>query len=361
VVIRALGDDEVAAVLELNRTEVPRLGPLDAGLLGRLRGMPGLALVAVEDGRLAGFVIALEPGAEYPSPNYRFFTHRGGAFLYVDRIAVAPDARRRGVAGALYDRLEAHARAIGSVELTCEVNLRPPNPESLAFHLGRGFVEVGRQDTTGDVRVVLLAHRLDADEPVFDDPPATPTPLLEGWIGTAMASAIVDPTAMVVATADETGAPDARVVLLRGADDDGLRFFTNRRSPKGRQLAARPSAAAVLYWRELRRQIRIRGPVAALDDGASDAYFASRPRDAQLGAWASAQSEPLGDPDELRMRVGELDRRFAGRDVERPPHWGGYLLRPEVVEFWRMGDARLHERLRYVRDGERWRRERLQP
>jgi pyridoxamine 5'-phosphate oxidase len=362
VAIRALQDGDVGAVLELNRTEVPRVGPLDAELLARLRAMPGVALLAVDEGRPVGFAIALEPGADYASPNYRFFQRRGGTYLYVDRVVVSADARRRGVASALYDRLEAHARAIGGRELTCEVNVRPPNPESLAFHLAREFVEVGRHDIDGGrLRVVLLARRLDSDEPVFDDPPADPLPMLEGWIAAAASDAIVDPTAMVLATTDPNGAPDARVVLCRGVDEHGLRFFTNRHSPKARQLEASPSGAAVLYWRQLRRQVRVRGAVSQLDDAASDAYFASRPRDAQLGAWASAQSEPLDDHAVLQARIAELEARFDGREVTRPPHWGGYRLGIEVVEFWRMGDARLHERLRYVRKDDGWRRELLQP
>jgi pyridoxamine 5'-phosphate oxidase len=169
------------------------------------------------------------------------------------------------------------------------------------------------------------------------------------------------PDAMTLATVDASGAPDARMVLLKGFAADGFRFFTNRDSAKAAQLAASPRAALILYWRELDRQVRIRGAVEELGEGDSDAYFATRPRDSQLGAWASPQSRPLGDRAELDARLREVEERFGDGEVPRPPHWGGYLVRHEEVEFWQGQFGRLHDRFRYSRADEGWIIERLAP
>ena len=147
------------------------------------------------------------------------------------------------------------------------------------------------------------------------------------WYAAAELEAVL-PEAIALATIGEDGLPDARMVLLKGVDDRGFRFFTNRESVKGAQLEAAPGAALIAYWRELDRQVRARGPVERLSDAESDAYFASRPRESQLGAWASPQSTPLESRDELDRRLAEAEDRFDDGEVERPPHWGGYLLRP---------------------------------
>ena len=168
--------------------------------------------------------------------------------------------------------------------------------------------------------------------------------------------------AMTLATVDADGAPDARMVLLKGFGAEGFQFFTNLSSAKAKQLEATPRAALVLYWRELDRQVRVRGPVERLPAAASDEYFASRPREAQIGAWASPQSESLPNRAELDASVAEVRERFS--DVEmipRPPFWGGYALRPEEIEFWQGQAARLHDRFLYTREGEGWRLERLAP
>jgi pyridoxamine 5'-phosphate oxidase len=166
--------------------------------------------------------------------------------------------------------------------------------------------------------------------------------------------------AMTLASVDAGGRPDARMVLLKGFGPDGFRFFTNYRSAKARQLEATGWAALVLYWRELDRQVRVRGPVERLDPAASDEYFASRPREAQVGAWASPQSETLPDRDALEAGVAEVTERF-GPQLPRPDFWGGYLLRHEEVEFWQGQVARLHDRFRYTRSGAAWALDRLAP
>jgi len=189
-----------------------------------------------------------------------------------------------------------------------------------------------------------------------------PIAQFSAWFETAAAEAPLA-EAMTLATVDADGAPDARMVLLKGWDERGFRFFSNRESSKGAQLAAAPRAALILYWRELDRQVRIRGPVEQLGEAESDEYFASRPRESQLGAWASPQSRPLGDREELDARLNEIEDRFAdGAEVQRPPHWGGYLVRPELIEFWQGQVGRLHDRFVYRRAGEGgWSIERLAP
>jgi pyridoxamine 5'-phosphate oxidase len=167
--------------------------------------------------------------------------------------------------------------------------------------------------------------------------------------------------AMTLATVDAHGAPDARMVLLKGFGSEAFRFFTNLTSAKARQLEVTPWGALVLYWRELDRQVRIRGPVEPLSEAASDDYFATRPRDAQIGAWASPQSEPVPDRAALDSRVEEVEERFAGGSVSRPPFWAGYALQPEQIEFWQGQAARLHDRFLYTRETDGWRLERLAP
>ncbi len=167
--------------------------------------------------------------------------------------------------------------------------------------------------------------------------------------------------AMTLATVDEEGRADARMVLLKGFGAVGLRFFTNYESAKAAQLDAAGHAALVIYWRELDRQVRVRGPIQRLGAGASDEYFASRPRDSQLGAWASAQSRPLADRDELDRRFADVTERFGGLTVPRPEHWGGYVVRHETVEFWQGQVGRLHDRFQYRMEGETWAINRLSP
>jgi pyridoxamine 5'-phosphate oxidase len=168
--------------------------------------------------------------------------------------------------------------------------------------------------------------------------------------------------AMTLATVDADGAPDARMVLLKGHGPDGFRFHTNYESAKAGEIAADGRGALVLYWREHDRQVRARGPVERLAAADSDAYFASRPRESRLGAWASPQSRPLADRADLDRRLEEARTRFADiEDIPRPDHWGRYLLRPRTIEFWQGQGDRLHDRFLYVRDGDGWAVHRLAP
>jgi pyridoxamine 5'-phosphate oxidase len=188
-----------------------------------------------------------------------------------------------------------------------------------------------------------------------------PLLLVRGWFEEAAASGIIEAERMALATATPDGRPSVRIVLLKGIDEDGIRFFTNYESRKGRELDANPRAAATLYWQPLYRAARLEGPVERLTAEESDAYFASRPRGAQVGAWASAQGSVLQSREELDERVAEIEARFPDR-VPRPDHWGGYRLRPDAVELWQGRPDRLHDREHFLlQDDGTWRSERLSP
>lgn len=195
------------------------------------------------------------------------------------------------------------------------------------------------------------------DEHELDDDALTQ---LQAWLTDAR-RAVPQPDAMTLATAGRDGRPSARIVLLRGIDPDGLVFFTNRTSRKGRELAENPRVAAVFYWWELGRQVRVEGAVVEVTDEDSAAYWDTRPRASQIAAWASPQSQPLARRFDLALRVTEIEERFRGAHVPLPAFWGGYRLVPESVEFWTHRENRLHDRVRYVRSGGGWRRERLAP
>ena len=177
-----------------------------------------------------------------------------------------------------------------------------------------------------------------------------PLALFDEWFAEARASEINDPEAMALATADRAGNPTVRMVLLKGHGPDGFVFYTNEESSKGQQLADNPSAAMLFHWKSLRRQVRVEGPVERVSDNEADAYFATRARDSQLGAWASDQSRPLDSRATFEQRFAELEQRFAGQDVPRPAHWRGYRVVPESIEFWLDRPHRLHERRLFKRD-----------
>ena len=185
--------------------------------------------------------------------------------------------------------------------------------------------------------------------------------LFEEWLAEAMLSEPNDPTAMALATAAPGGLPSVRMVLMKGHDARGFAFYTNLDSRKGGELAANPNAALLFHWKSLRRQIRIEGPVAPVEDAEADAYFASRARDSQLGAWASDQSRPLDARATFEARFQSMSARFDGAEVPRPPRWSGFRLRPERIEFWNDRAHRLHERRLFTRDGDGWTHSLLYP
>jgi pyridoxamine 5'-phosphate oxidase len=170
-----------------------------------------------------------------------------------------------------------------------------------------------------------------------------------------------DHTAAALATVDDQGQPSVRVVLVRSFDDRGFVFFTNYASRKGRDIERNPAGALCSYWPWLDEQVRIEGRLTRVTPDESDAYFASRPRGSQIGAWASTQSEPLSARSELEARYFDSEREYDGQTVPRPPHWGGYRLRPERIEFWKAGAYRLHDRWLYTRTADGWQMELLYP
>ena len=221
----------------------------------------------------------------------------------------------------------------------------------------------------------MIDNRLIPPSPSEDDyvrqvERAEPPPLLSEddpmilfaeWLKEAADKEANDPNAMAVASVDEEGLPDVRMVLLKDADARGFVFYTNLESAKGRQLAANPKAALLFHWKSLRRQVRVRGPVSQVSDAEADAYWATRAKSAQLGGWASQQSRPLPDRLALEKKIAEYGLRFGLGKVPRPPHWSGFRVTPEVIEFWRDRPFRLHERLVFARVADGWTTQRLFP
>lgn len=216
--------------------------------------------------------------------------------------------------------------------------------------------------------VDLTAIRTEYERAGLTERDADPSPIaqLDKWLHDAVAAEHPDPTAMTLATASADGVPDARVMLLKGLEREpgreGLVFFTNYESQKGRELAQNPRACACFFWVLLERQARVAGVVSKISREESEAYFASRPRESQLGAWASSQSSVVLGREEIERRLAETRARFEGGPVPCPPYWGGYRLVAERVELWQGRPSRLHDRLRYTRISDaRWRIERLSP
>lgn len=215
-----------------------------------------------------------------------------------------------------------------------------------------------------DLRTDYGKSRLDEDSVSPD-----PVEQFERWFGDALAANIPDANAMTLATADATGAPSARIVLLRGVEGGEFVFFTNYEGRKARELAANPRAALLFFWQPLERQVRVEGTVGRVSPARSDAYFATRPRGSRVAAWASDQSAVVENRAALEALFRECEAKFAGVDPPRPPFWGGYALRPRAFEFWQGGRDRLHDRIAYVREPGAgaaeaegtWRRERLAP
>lgn len=214
--------------------------------------------------------------------------------------------------------------------------------------------------TRKDVAALRQEYRLTAlrEEEVATDPLAQFT----RWFDEALAAQVPEPNAMTLATVAPEGRPAARIVLLKGFGAEGFDFYTNTESRKGRELAATPYAALVFWWPLLERQVRVEGAVVPVPEALADAYFQTRPRESQLGAWASPQSQPLDERAVLEQRLADVTARYEGQAVPRPPRWGGYRVVPTCIEFWQGRPGRLHDRLRFQRqDDGSWSLERLAP
>jgi pyridoxamine 5'-phosphate oxidase len=218
------------------------------------------------------------------------------------------------------------------------------------------------QLTYRDAMTEITSRRLEYTDATLDRADLDPDPIaqFQAWLADAAAAGTREPQAMVLATASSDGLPSARVVLLRGLDDRGFTWYTNRESLKGRDLTANPRAALVFHWELLQRQVRISGDVAAIAEDESAAYFATRPRGSQLSAWASPQGQVLPGRAALEAATRAVDERYP-HAVPLPPFWGGYRLKPDAIEFWQGRHSRMHDRFRYLPDGDGWRIDRLAP
>ncbi|WP_300399788.1 pyridoxamine 5'-phosphate oxidase [Nocardioides sp.] len=211
------------------------------------------------------------------------------------------------------------------------------------------------------VDIAALRHEYAAAGLAEADLAADPISMFRRWFDEARDGGLIEPNAMVVATASADGRPSVRTVLLKGVGPDGFRFFTNQASRKGRDLAANRACSLLFPWHALERQVRVEGQATPLSREDVAEYFATRPRGSQLGAWASHQSEVVEGRDALRTAYDDAESRFEGEDVPVPDEWGGYLVRPEAVEFWQGRPSRLHDRLVYERAGDGWATHRLAP
>lgn len=210
---------------------------------------------------------------------------------------------------------------------------------------------------------LIYSLRKDYQSRSLDEQTARPDPFeqFEQWMSEAIAAEVEEPNAMVVSTVSETGKPSSRIVLLRGFDRRGFVFYTNYDSKKATEIGSNPNASLLFFWPALERQIRVDGVVSKTSRAESEAYFATRPRESQIGAWASAQSRALESRRELEEKIDAIEKRFAGQSIECPDFWGGFRLEPEAFEFWQGRRSRLHDRLSYTKTGHVWKIGRLSP
>ena len=214
-----------------------------------------------------------------------------------------------------------------------------------------------------DIRSRIFGHRKEFDDKglSIEDVDANPRLQFESWLQEALDQEVAEPYAFCLSTIGADGGPSGRIVYLREVHDEGLVFFTNYQSGKGQEIAEASQASYTFFWNELHRQVRVRGVLSKVDESISDKYFNSRPRASKIGAWASAQSKPLDSREELEQRIQAIEAKYEGKDIPRPPHWGGYILRPSQWEFWKGRNSRLHDRFRYSRADSKWLVQRLNP
>ncbi|MDZ7682168.1 MAG: pyridoxamine 5'-phosphate oxidase [Fodinibius sp.] len=210
-------------------------------------------------------------------------------------------------------------------------------------------------------RIAELRRDYSKQELVESEVASNPLDQFITWFEQVLSAELLDANAMTLATATEEGVPSARIVLLKGVDEHGFRFYTNYESRKGQELLQNPRASLCFFWAPLERQVRVEGSVEKLSAGESESYFHRRPRKSQLGAWASKQSSKVESRDELVSRFKKMEERFADREVPLPEFWGGFLLRPQRVEFWQGRQSRMHDRICYEQEGDSWKTYRLAP
>ena len=214
-----------------------------------------------------------------------------------------------------------------------------------------------------EVKQHISDSRIDYSKSELDEKIIDKDPIAEfaRWMKEVIDKKLPEPNVMVLSTVSEERKPSSRVLLLRGFDENGFVFFTNYHSKKGKDIDRNPNASMNFFWHDAEKQVRVEGVLEKISAEESDAYFKSRPRESQLGAWTSQQSESVGSRAELEKKYKETEEKFKGVDVPRPPHWGGYLLKPDVIEFWQGRPSRLHDRIQYTLKNEKWVIERLAP
>lgn len=214
-----------------------------------------------------------------------------------------------------------------------------------------------------DIKNFVTTIRRDYSQKLFDEDSALENPFeqFEIWLSEAIAANVFEPNAMVLATATKEGKPTSRIVLLRGFDAEGFTFFTNYDSRKGKEIEGNPQASLLFFWAEIERQVRIDGAASKASREVSDSYFATRPRESQIGAWISPQSEIIETRGVLEKKYAEAAKEWEGKVIQRPPNWGGFVVKPEIFEFWQGRESRLHDRLVYTKAETGWEIKRLAP